>query len=91
MKQNGDNNKYITDKTNLSNDSKIENIKDWRNEHGKPSFKYLQSLAKDGSPGALEKIKSIAQDLDVKYGPNISIDILIRKILATQTDSNTTT
>jgi len=36
-------------------------------------------------------IRSIAQDLDVDYGPNISPDLLIRKILATQSDSNTTT
>jgi len=83
MQHNDDNIKDIA--------NKAENIKDWRNEHGKPSFKYVQSLANDGNPGSLEKLRSIAQDLDVNYGPNISTDVLIRKILATQSDSNITT
>ena len=74
-----------------SNDIRIEDINDWRHEHGQPSFKFLQSLAKDGGFEALEKLRSIAQDLDVDYGPNTSNEVLIRRILATQSDLNTTT
>lgn len=62
------------------NDMKDEKIADWRHEHGQPSFKYLQSLAQDGGFEALEKLRSIAQDLDVNFGPNTSTDLLIRKI-----------
>lgn len=75
----------------LQNDIKDEKIADWRHEHGQPNFNYLQSLANDGGFEASEKLRSIAQDLDVNFGPNISTDLLIRKILATQSDLNTTT
>lgn len=91
MKKRNNENVNTTDELKSPNDKKIEDIKYWRNEHGKPSFKYLQTLANDGNPGSLEKLRSIAQDLDVNYGPNTSNDVLIRKILATQGDLNTTT
>ncbi|KKS31733.1 hypothetical protein A2380_03935 [candidate division WWE3 bacterium RIFOXYB1_FULL_43_24] len=61
---------------------KAEDIKDWRDEHGRPSLSFLQSLADDGSPRALEKLKAIAQDLDVNYSPNTTPEELIDKILA---------
>jgi len=74
-----------------NNDKKIEEMEDWRNEHGQPDFEYLQSLAKDDSPEALEKLRSIAEDLDVEYGPGTSNEDLVKKIrLATRSDSNTT-
>ena len=79
MKKSNNENEKITDELNSLNDTKIEEMEDWRDEHGQPSFKFLQSLAKDGSFEALEKLRSIAQDLDVDYGPNISTDVLIRK------------
>ena len=83
MQKNDDNN---------SSDDKIEDMEDWRNEHGQPSFEYLQSLATDGSPEALEKLKSIAEDLNVEYGPGTSTEDLIDRIIsATRNDSNTTT
>jgi hypothetical protein len=62
------------------NNQKIDAIENWRNEHGDPDFKYLQSLAKDANPEALEKLKSVAEDLDVDVDPNISADDLIERI-----------
>ena len=92
MQQNDDNNRDFTDKTNTPSEKKIEDIKDWRNEHGQPSFKFLQSLAKDGSPESLEKLRSIAQDLDVTFGPNTTSEELIGGIrAATRNNPNTTT
>jgi hypothetical protein len=44
---------------NSKNDA-IEDKEDWLNEHGDPDFAYLQSLATDGSPGAIAKLTSIA-------------------------------
>lgn len=79
MGQNNNNN-------NITN-SKSDNIEDWRNEHGDPSFEYLQSLAMDGSPESLEKLKSIAEDLDVEYDANALAEELIEKIRAV-TDQN---
>ena len=58
-------------------DSKIE---DWRNEHGQPDFGYLQALATDGSIEAVEKLKSIAEDLDVGSDPGTSPGELVEKI-----------
>ena len=53
---------------------------DWMNEHGEPDFTYLHALAKDGGPQAIEKLMSIAEDMDVDYSENDSTDILVEKI-----------
>jgi hypothetical protein len=53
---------------------------DWLNEHGDPDFEYLESLAADDNPEALEKLRSIADDLDVEYGTDTSTDDLIGRI-----------
>ena len=87
MQQNDDNKKDFANSAKTSSEIKIENMEDWRNEHGQPSSKFLQSLAKDGSLASLEKLRSIATDLDVEYGPNTSANELIGKILST-TKSN---
>lgn len=71
---NQNNNTTITDKA--------KDIRDWRDDHGRPSLKFLQSLIADGRPLAIEKLKSIAQDLDVQYSPGTTNEELIDKILA---------
>jgi hypothetical protein len=65
-----------------NNEKDMENIRDWRNEHGQPDFTYLQSLAMDDSLEALEKLHSIAEDLDLSYDPNISNEELVESIRA---------
>ena len=92
MQQNDDNNQDFIDKAKTLREKKTEDKEDWRNEHGRPSFKYLQSLAKDGSPEAMEKLRSIATDLDVSFGPNTSVEEIIGGIrVATRNNPNTTT
>jgi hypothetical protein len=92
VQQNDDKNRDLTNRADASDEKKIEDMEDWRNEHGQPSSKFLQSLAKDGGPGALEKLRSIATDLDVEYGPNTPTNELVGKILsATQSDPKITT
>jgi len=87
MGQNDKYNKDFTDKVNKSSEGKIENMEDWRNEHGQPDFEYLQSLAEDGSPAALEKLRSIAGDLDVGCDSGASTEELIARIRsATESD-----
>ncbi len=61
-------------------ENETEEIEDWRNEHGDPDFGYLQSLASTGTVEALDKLKSIAADLDVDYEENILADDLVGKI-----------
>jgi len=74
---------------NGSEGNEIEEINDWRNEHGEPNFEYLASLASDGSPKALEKLKSIALDLNVDFDPNTSTADLIDRIrVATQNNED---
>ncbi|HUD02485.1 MAG TPA: hypothetical protein VMR46_00490 [Candidatus Paceibacterota bacterium] len=68
---------------NLGGEEEIRETADWRNEHGQPDFVHLQSLAKDGSIEALEKLKSIAEDLDVAYDPTIQPEELIERIRTT--------
>ena len=63
--------------------------RDWRNEHGQPNLEYLQSLVKEGSPRSIEKLKSIANDLDVDFSPGVSPEELIDRILS-DTRSETT-
>lgn len=83
MKQNNDDTK---------GENKIKDMEFWRNEHGHPSYKFLQSLADDGGPGALEKLRSIAEDLDAEFSPGASAEELIGAIrLATRNNPNTTT
>ena len=53
---------------------------DWMNEHGEPDFEYLSSLAKDGGPEALEKLQSIAEDLDVAHHEGESPEMLVDRI-----------
>jgi hypothetical protein len=72
MQTNDINNKGSTDKT--------QKIKDWLNDHGHPSYEYLQSLARDANPGSLEKLRAIAEDLDLNFNPDISPQELIDAI-----------
>ncbi len=58
----------------------IEEREDWLNEHGDPDIGYLQSLAKRGGPEVLEKLKSIAEDLNVEYDPGASTEDLVGRI-----------
>jgi hypothetical protein len=89
---NDDFNKDTAGEDITSNEERIEDIEDWRNEHGQPSFEFLQSLVDAGTPEALEKMRSIAEDLDVSYDPDTSIEELIGNIRsATRNDPNTTT
>ncbi len=62
------------------NEKESEEKEDWLDEHGQPDFEYLQSLAADGSPETLEKLKSIADDLSVEYDADTSSDELIGRI-----------
>jgi hypothetical protein len=92
MQQNDDNDKDFTNKVSLSSEDKIEDMEDWRNEHGNPSNEFLQSLADDGGPAALEKLRAIAEDLDAEFSPGDSAEKLIGAIRsATGDDPNTTT
>lgn len=63
----------------LKENKEIEN---WRDEHGRPSFEYLQSLVSDGSIEALEKLRSIAEDLDVNFSSNTPTEELVGMIRA---------
>jgi len=76
---------------NSAKERKSEYIRNWRNEHGEPDFKYLHSLVMDNNQEALEKLRSIAEDLDVNYGPNATAEELIERIeSATSSGPNTT-
>ena len=61
-----------------SNESR--EINNWRNEHGEPDFVYLQSLVIAGTIEAMDKLKSIAEDLDINLDPNALPDEIIEKI-----------
>jgi hypothetical protein len=75
-----------------NNNEEKEDIEDWRDEHGQPSFEFLQSLANDSSPESLEKLRSIAEDLDVDYDEETSAEVLVDKImLETQNGTDATT
>lgn len=76
MRQN-DNNKKSKDEARASAEYKIQNKEDWLDEHGSPSFDFLQSLADSGN---LEKLRSIASDLNAEYSHGDSADELIDAI-----------
>ena len=73
----------------LLSDDEIKKTEDWLNEHGQPDYEYLQSLATDGSPSAMEKLKSIANDVDAEHTANASAEELIENIrLAVRKNAN---
>ena len=57
-----------------------EEINNWRNEHGEPDFAYLESLKENDDIEALEKLQSIALDLDIEFTTNTSVDELVDMI-----------
>jgi hypothetical protein len=61
-------------------ENEVEEIEDWRNEHGDPDFEYLESLAVTGTTESVDKLKSIAEDLDIDLDSNISPDEIIDRI-----------
>jgi hypothetical protein len=61
----------------------IEETEDWLNEHGEPDFAFLQALASEGTIEALDKLRSIAEDLDVEYDENTPSDVHVARILST--------
>jgi hypothetical protein len=69
--------------SNYDNESEIRKVDDYRNEHGQPSFEYLQSLVDEGDEDAMEKIKSIAEDLNVAYDTDAPAAELVEMIRLT--------
>ena len=67
-------------KLNGGEENEVEEIEKWRNEHGNPDFAYLQSLAITGTIEDLDKLKSIADDLDVNYASDIPANELMDRI-----------
>ena len=62
-------------------------INDWHNEHGEPDFTYLESLAEDESPLALEKLRSVALDLDVDFDMDTTRQEIVDRVrLVTESD-----
>lgn len=81
--------KKTSRKAKASSEDKIQDKEHWLDEHGSPSFDFLQSLADNGN---LEKLRSIAQDLNAEYSPGDSAEELIDAIrIATGSNPNTTT
>jgi hypothetical protein len=73
----------------LNRENEVEEVNEWRNEHGEPNLDYIASLASDGDPKALEELKSIALGLDVDFDSNTSTADLIDRIrVATKKSEN---
>jgi hypothetical protein len=65
---------------NYKDEQEAKETENWRNEHGEPDFNYLQSLGKEGSSESIDKLKSIADDLNADYDPDASAEDLIETI-----------
>ena len=64
----------------MNKKEEIQEKEDWQNEHGDPDFEFLRSLATANNPEALEKLKSIAEDLNVEYDADTSPVELVERI-----------
>lgn len=73
--QNESNGEFVYDE-----ESKRRN---WRNEHGQPDFEFLQSLVNEDNLESLEKLCSIAEDLDIIFEANSSPQELVDRIRST--------
>ena len=63
-----------------SDKDETQEIEAWRDEHGEPDFVFLRGLANAGTIESVEKLQSIAKDLDVSLDPNASADDIVDKI-----------
>ena len=81
MEQNNNDNGLDITSTNVSakKEDEIE-MKDRLNEHGQPDFEFLAPFAKNGDPKSLEKLRSIADDLDVEFDDDTPSEELIEGI-----------
>ena len=70
------------------NEKEIEDEENWRNEHGEPDIAFLKSLVADGSPEGLEKLRSIADDVDAEYASDTPSDEIIQRILLAVQQNN---
>ena len=59
-------------------EEEIEEKEDWLNEHAEPDFKYDNPLL--SGPEALEKLRSIAGDLDVEFDDDTPPEELVGRI-----------
>lgn len=82
MKKIEDSIRRLKNKIGSWNKNKNQNNMDWFNEHGQPDLAFLESLAAEGSPESLEKLRSIAEDLDINFNDATSSEEIIDKILA---------
>ena len=64
-----------------------EDINNWRNEHGEPDFAYLESLRTYDNIEALEKLQSIATDLDVDFNTTTTAEELV-DMIRSETEKN---
>jgi len=79
---------YMIQNGGFNGENEMEETEDWRNRHGNPSFEYLQSLASDGSIEAIDKLRSIAEDLDVNFSHNTPTEELVGMIRLAAKNSN---
>jgi len=70
------------------NNKIIKEEDNWLNEHGQPSYEYLQQLVSDSSVESLEKLRSIATDLDVEFEQNTSAQMLADLISSSSVDDD---
>ena len=61
-------------------DQSDRKLEEYRNEHGQPSFEYLLSLVSENDEESFEKIKAIAEDLNVGADPDTTPAELIEMI-----------
>jgi hypothetical protein len=77
---------YMASKNDNDSDA-IEGVEDWLNEHGQPNVEYLNALAANGTPEAIEKLRFIAEDLDVDFNTETSAEGLVEHIRMAMEDS----
>ena len=65
------------------NENESQEKESWLDEHGQPDSTYLHSLATDTNPEAIEKLRAIADDLNVEYDETISPEELVGRIRTT--------
>lgn len=66
---------------NIDRGSLEKGAEEFLDKHGSPSFAYLQSLVDDGNPRAIELLKEIARQHDVKFADETPPDTIVEMIV----------
>lgn len=71
-----------------TDNEEIRQAEKWLNEHGRPSFEVLMKLAQKHTPQAAELLQGYAEQYDVNWDPDRTLEDTVHQIWQKMEESN---